>query len=97
MAEHRPGLDIDKVTTGEHWLASQAKQLGLVDALCTSDDYLLAQASHHKVVGIRYSKPKEPDPEAWQAGGTGAGGRPWPAVAAEPLALRTCFELTARS
>ena len=58
MAEHRPGLDIDKVTTGEHWLASQAKQLGLVDALCTSDDYLLAQASHHKVVGIRYSKPR---------------------------------------
>jgi len=29
-----------------------------VDALCTSDDYLLAQASHHKVVGIRYSKPR---------------------------------------
>ena len=58
VAEHRPGLDIDKVTTGEHWLASQAKQLGLVDALCTSDDYLLAQASHHKVVGIRYSKPR---------------------------------------
>jgi serine protease SohB len=27
VAEHRPGLDIDKVTTGEHWLASQAKQL----------------------------------------------------------------------
>ncbi|MCR6553903.1 protease SohB, partial [Aeromonas sp. CPF2-S1] len=25
---------------------------------CTSDDYLLAQASHHKVVGIRYSKPR---------------------------------------
>lgn len=58
VAEHRPALDIDKVTTGEHWLASQAKQLGLVDSLCTSDDYLLAQASQHKVVGIRYSKPK---------------------------------------
>lgn len=58
VAEHRPNLDIDSVTTGEHWLASQAKQLGLVDSLCTSDDYLLAQASQHKVVGIRYSKPK---------------------------------------
>ena len=58
VAEHRPDLDIDKVTTGEHWLASQAKQLGLVDALCTSDDYLLAQASHHKVVGISYRKPR---------------------------------------
>lgn len=58
VAEHRPQLDIDLVTTGEHWLASQAKELGLVDALCTSDDYLLAQAGHHKVVGISYRKPK---------------------------------------
>lgn len=58
VAEHRPLLDIDQVTTGEHWLASQAKGLGLVDLLCTSDDYLLAQASHHKVVGINYRKPK---------------------------------------
>nr|WP_307772330.1 protease SohB [Aeromonas veronii] len=58
VAEHRPQLDIDQVTTGEHWLASQAKALGLVDTLCTSDDYLLAQASHHKVIGISYRKPK---------------------------------------
>ncbi|MGH1409605.1 MAG: protease SohB [Aeromonas sp.] len=58
VAEHRPQLDIDQVTTGEHWLASQAKGLGLVDTLSTSDDYLLAQASHHKVVGISYRKPK---------------------------------------
>ena len=58
VAEHRPALEIDKVTTGEHWLASQAKGLGLVDSLCTSDDYLLAQAGHHKVVGIRYRKHK---------------------------------------
>ncbi|WP_421312120.1 protease SohB [Aeromonas veronii] len=58
VAEHRPQLDIDQVTTGEHWLASQAKALGLVDTLCTSDDYLLAQASHHKVIGISHRKPK---------------------------------------
>lgn len=58
VAEHRPQLDIDQVTTGEHWLASQAKGLRLVDTLCTSDDYLLAQASHHKVIGISYRKPK---------------------------------------
>ena len=58
VAEHRPSLDIDRVTTGEHWLASQAKGLGLVDTLCTSDDYLLAQANHHKVIGISYRKPR---------------------------------------
>ncbi|PJG58459.1 protease SohB [Aeromonas cavernicola] len=58
VAEHRPQLDIDQVTTGEHWLASQAKALGLVDLLSTSDDYLLAQASQHKVIGVSYRKPK---------------------------------------
>ncbi len=58
VAEHRPQLDIDRVTTGEHWLASQAKGLGLVDTLGTSDGCLWAQASHHKVGGISYRKPK---------------------------------------
>ncbi|MNT34128.1 putative protease SohB [compost metagenome] len=80
MAEHRPSLDIDQVTTGEHWLASQAKQLGLVDALCTSDDYLLAQASQHKVVGISYRKPKSLTQRLGQQGAQaleGALGRLW--------------------
>ena len=37
----RPKIDIDKVATGEYWLATKAKQLGLVDELMTSDDYLM--------------------------------------------------------
>lgn len=41
VVSHRPALDIDKVATGEHWYGTQARELGLVDALETSDDYLV--------------------------------------------------------
>lgn len=38
---NRQQLDIDKVSTGEHWLASDAFSLRLVDKLKTSDDFLI--------------------------------------------------------
>lgn len=38
---NRNQLDMDKVSTGEHWLATDAFDLRLVDKLVTSDDYLL--------------------------------------------------------
>ena len=37
---HRPKLDLDQVATGEHWLARRGLELGLVDQLRTSDEYL---------------------------------------------------------
>lgn len=37
---HRTEINIDEVATGEHWLAKDAMQLGLIDQLKTSDDYL---------------------------------------------------------
>ena len=40
VADHRPSLDINKVATGEHWFGLTAKDLGLVDDIQTSDDYL---------------------------------------------------------
>ena len=40
MLENRQQLDIDKVATGEHWLARDAFDLRLVDILKTSDEYL---------------------------------------------------------
>jgi serine protease SohB len=42
IKEHRPQVDLKKVATGEHWLASDALKLKLVDRLETSDDYVLA-------------------------------------------------------
>ncbi|PWY54802.1 protease SohB [Legionella qingyii] len=48
VAEHREQLDIDKVSTGEHWLAKDAFALHLVDKLCTSDDYLIEKIANFK-------------------------------------------------
>ncbi|MBV8107880.1 MAG: protease SohB [Hyphomicrobiales bacterium] len=36
----RPNVDIDRVANGDHWLASEALPLGLVDELSTGDEYL---------------------------------------------------------
>ena len=40
VSEHRPALDIDRVSTGEFWSARDAAGLHLVDEIRTSDDYL---------------------------------------------------------
>ena len=37
----RPSIDIEKISTGEYWLAEKAKELNLVDELMTSDEYLI--------------------------------------------------------
>lgn len=58
VIEQRPGLDIEKVGTGEHWLARRAKDLGLCDTLTTSDDYLLEANERAELVGVRFVAPK---------------------------------------
>ncbi|CNE57799.1 protease SohB [Yersinia nurmii] len=56
--QQRPSLDIDSVATGEHWFGTQAKEKGLVDAIGTSDDLLIAEMENHEVIGVRYSRRK---------------------------------------
>ncbi|HAU1152585.1 TPA: protease SohB [Legionella pneumophila] len=41
VLKNRSQLDIDKVATGEHWIAKDAFDLRLVDKLATSDEYLI--------------------------------------------------------
>jgi len=41
VLENRSKLDIDQVSTGEHWYGKQALELNLVDELITSDEYLI--------------------------------------------------------
>ena len=45
---NRAQLNIDEVSTGEHWLAKDAFDLRLVDELLTSDDYLMAKIKEYK-------------------------------------------------
>ncbi len=58
VSEHRPSLDVPKVATGEHWFGTKALELGLVDAIQTSDDYLQAKCKSHKIVAIKYEVKK---------------------------------------
>ncbi len=58
VAEHRPELDIDKVATGETWSGKKAIEVGLVDEIITSDDYICQASKAHKVIGIKYTTKK---------------------------------------
>lgn len=58
VSEHRPNLALDKVATGEHWFGTKALELGLVDSIQTSDDYLQKLSKSHKVVAIKYEVKK---------------------------------------
>jgi len=53
VVEHRPKLDIDKVSTGEHWYGKQALELDLVDELITSDDYLVNALDQFDIYGLK--------------------------------------------
>lgn len=54
----RPQLDIDKVAKGEVWYGEQALELHLVDALQTSEAYLLERQEAARVFRVRLKKPK---------------------------------------
>ncbi len=54
VAQNRPALDIEAVSTGEHWYGTRALELGLVDALGASDDYLLAAIGRADVFHVAY-------------------------------------------
>jgi serine protease SohB len=53
LLAYRPDLNIDKVATGEHWLAADAINLNLVDKLQTSDAYIMEKLPTHKVFQIK--------------------------------------------
>ncbi len=54
VSSHRPRVDIAKVATGEHWYGTQAVELGLVDRLLTSDDYLFQRYPTADVFRVHY-------------------------------------------
>lgn len=54
VGRYRPQLDLAAVSTGEHWYATRGVELGLVDAIQTSDDYLLAAVEQRAVYEVRF-------------------------------------------
>lgn len=59
VGKYRPELDLVKVATGEHWYGQQAIELGLVDAISTSDDVIMSLATERTVYKIRYQMRKK--------------------------------------
>ena len=60
VAQNRQELDIEAVATGEYWLATQAKERGLVDEILTSDDYLSEKMEKFDVIEIKTEDPLHP-------------------------------------
>lgn len=54
VKSQRPKLDVDRVATGEYWLALRAIDLGLVDQISTSDDYLIQRAAEANVYRVSF-------------------------------------------
>ncbi len=58
VGEHRAGLDMAKIATGEVWYGRQAVDLGLVDELQTSDGYLQQRLPDWDVFELKYELKK---------------------------------------
>lgn len=58
VSEYRTELDINKVATGEHWYGKQALELGLVDEIKTSDDFILQQLQDKALFKVEYKVKK---------------------------------------
>jgi serine protease SohB len=55
VSEHRPQVDIALVATGEIWFGRRARQVNLIDALQTSDEYLLAQSETADIFEVEFT------------------------------------------
>jgi len=53
IKDSRPEVDIETISTGEYWLASEAKEKGLVDELMTSDDYICSKLENCEIIEIK--------------------------------------------
>ncbi len=58
VGEHRPGLDIEDIATGEVWYGAPAIKKGLVDDTKTSDEYLTGQLDNADVYTVAYVQKK---------------------------------------
>lgn len=56
VAERRPSLDIDQVATGEVWYGRDALDRGLIDAVGTSEAYLVERMRDARVIGLRLER-----------------------------------------
>ena len=58
--EQRPGVELEKVATGEAWYGRRAIELNLVDEITTSDEYLMRRCAEADVFEVRWVEHKKP-------------------------------------
>ncbi|NNE38786.1 MAG: protease SohB [Gammaproteobacteria bacterium] len=58
IKENRDGVDIDLISTGEHWYGQRALDLNLVDRIQTSDDYINDVSESFDIYEIEYTRKK---------------------------------------
>ncbi len=58
ISKFRPNLDLENIATGEHWFASKALELGLVDNIATSDEVIMERALVNDVYEIKADRKK---------------------------------------
>lgn len=58
VSEMRPKLDVTKVATGEYWFGKTALKLGLVDALQTSNEFLLDLSKQFDLIHMKMEEKK---------------------------------------
>lgn len=58
ISKYRPNLNIESIATGEHWIGSDALELGLIDDLECSDDLILNFKKTHSIYHLQCKKSK---------------------------------------
>lgn len=58
VARYRPHVDIEAVSQGDIWYGTRALDIGLIDAISTSDDYLVTLAEKRKVLRVDWVEKK---------------------------------------
>lgn len=54
--QYRPSLDMDKVGTGDYWFGEDALNMGLVDEINTSEDYILKMNHTHEIFHLEHQE-----------------------------------------
>lgn len=54
IKDHRPSVDIDKISTGETWVGMQAKERYMVDEIKTSDECIVTACESADVFEVEY-------------------------------------------
>jgi len=64
--KQRPQAKIDEVTNGDVWLGDQAKELNLVDAIMTSDEYLTEECAEYDIYELGKAKSVSSPKKGWK-------------------------------